>query len=123
IDGKLYGRGVSDMKGGLACAIYAMKVLSQHRDSWSGELVLTFAGDEEVMGVRGTQYLLDNVPHAAGDAMICGDAGSPRVLRFGEKGLLWLDLEAFGKASHGAHVHLGENAIELLTGAMTQLTE
>ena len=54
--------------------------------------------------------------------MICGDAGSPRVLRFGEKGMVWLTLEAAGRAAHGAHVHLGESAIERLTDAMARLT-
>lgn len=120
-EGKLFGRGTSDMKGGVASAIYAMQVLSSWREHWAGELVLTFAGDEETMGRLGTQYLLDNVPHASGDAMICGDAGSPKVLRFGEKGMIWMDLIAHGRASHGAHVHMGNNAIDLLTNAMGRL--
>jgi len=42
-DGKLYGRGVSDMKGGLACSILAAKLMAQNRDAWSGEIVLTLA--------------------------------------------------------------------------------
>lgn len=120
-DGRLYGRGISDMKGGVAGALYAMKTLSLWRQHWVGELVLTFAGDEETMGLRGTQHLLDHVPYANGDAMICGDAGSPRVLRFGEKGMVWLELTARGRASHGAHVHMGENAIELLMNALQRL--
>jgi acetylornithine deacetylase/succinyl-diaminopimelate desuccinylase-like protein len=53
--------------------------------------------------------------------MICGDAGSPHVLRFGEKGFVWLDLTATGRAAHGAHVHKGDNAIERLVEAMRRL--
>ena len=120
-DGKLYGRGVTDMKGGMACSIRAFELMATCREAWSGELVLTLAGDEEVMGPRGTQFLMESVPHATGDAMICGDAGSPRVLRVGEKGMLWLALEARGRAAHGAHVHLGESAIERLTEALARL--
>src|SRR5262249_9997740 len=56
-----------------------------------------------------------------GDAMINGDAGSPDVLRFGEKGQLWISVEARGRSHHGAHVHLGENAIEALLAGLTEL--
>jgi acetylornithine deacetylase/succinyl-diaminopimelate desuccinylase-like protein len=122
-NGRLYGRGVSDMKGGMAASILAFELLRARRDEWDGELVLTLASDEETMGRWGTAYLLETVPEARGDAMICGDCGSPRVIRFGEKGLLWLRLIARGRAAHGAHVHLGDNAIERLTAALGRLAE
>lgn len=121
IGGRLYGRGVSDMKGGVACSLLAFHLLAECRDHWSGEVVVTLAGDEETMGRRGTQHLLETVPHASGDAMICGDAGSPRVLRFGEKGMIWLEVVSSGRAAHGAHVHLGESAIEGLMEALSRL--
>jgi acetylornithine deacetylase/succinyl-diaminopimelate desuccinylase-like protein len=70
------------------------------------------------MGLLGTQWLMQNVPHAVGDAVIIGDAGSPRVLRFGEKGFLWVEVEATGRAAHGAHVHLGDNALDRLCAAL-----
>ena len=35
-DGKLYGRGVCDMKGGMACSLLAAQLLADHRDAWSG---------------------------------------------------------------------------------------
>jgi succinyl-diaminopimelate desuccinylase len=120
-DGRIYGRGVSDMKGGLAAAVFAFELLHRHRDAWAGELVLTFAADEETMGRWGTAYLLEHVPEARGDAMVCGDAGSPSVIRLGEKGLLWLRLPAHGRVAHGAHVHLGDNAVERLLEALGRL--
>jgi succinyl-diaminopimelate desuccinylase len=120
-DGRLYGRGAADMKGGIACSILAMLLLAEVRDGWAGEAVLTLAGDEETMGTQGTQFLLERFPHASGDAMITGDAGSPDVLRFGEKGMIWLEIEAEGKAAHGAHVHLGINAIERLMDALGEV--
>ena len=122
-DGRLYGRGAADMKGGIACSILAMLLLAEMRDAWAGEAVITLAGDEETMGTQGTQFLLERYPHASGDAMITGDAGSPDVLRFGEKGMVWLTVEAEGKAAHGAHVHLGINAIERLIDALAALFE
>ena len=87
-DGRLYGRGTADMKGGIAASILALALLAEHPGLWRGEAVLTLAGDEESMGPLGTKWLMDHIPHAVGDADIIGDAGSPRVLRFGEKGLL-----------------------------------
>ena len=122
-DGRIYGRGSADMKGGIAASISALAALAAHRDAWSGELVLTLAGDEESMGPLGTRWLLDNVPHATGDAVIIGDAGSPSVLRFGEKGFLWLEIDAAGRAAHGAHVHLGDNAVERLLDALARLRQ
>ena len=122
-DGKLYGRGVCDMKGGIACSLLAATLLSQHRDSWNGEIVLTLAGDEENMGSLGTGYMMEHVPHARGDANICGDVGSPRVVRFGEKGLMWVEVEATGSPAHGAHVHRGTNAIDRLRVALDRLKD
>jgi acetylornithine deacetylase/succinyl-diaminopimelate desuccinylase-like protein len=122
-DGKLYGRGVCDMKGGIACSLLAAALLAEQRDAWAGEIVLTLAGDEENMGSLGTGYLLEHVPHARGDANICGDVGSPRVVRFGEKGLMWIEVEATGKPAHGAHVHRGTNAIDRLRLALDRLKD
>jgi len=120
-DGRLYGRGVSDMKGGIAASMIAARALAEQRANWPGEIVITLAGDEENMGSLGTRWLLDNVPHARGDAMICGDVGSPQIVRFGEKGLLWVEVEAAGSPAHGAHVHKGINAIDRLRGALDAL--
>ncbi len=120
-DGRLYGRGVADMKGGLACSMLAVAVLAERRDAWAGEVVLTLAGDEENMGSLGTGYLLEKIAHAKGDANICGDAGSPMVVHFGEKGLYWVEVEASGSPAHGAHVHKGVNAIDRLRLVLDRL--
>ncbi len=117
-DGCLYGRGAADMKGGIAASMVALGLLAEHRDAWAGEAVLTLGGDEESMGRLGTQWLIDHVPHATGDAVLIGDAGSPSVLRFGEKGFLWVEIAATGHPAHGAHVHLGRNAIDRLRAAL-----
>ncbi|CAG2145995.1 M20/M25/M40 family metallo-hydrolase [Cupriavidus plantarum] len=119
--GDLYGLGVSDMKGGIAAILVAMRQLADCRHAWRGAVVATFVGDEETMGVEGTQYLLEHVPHARGDAMISADTGSMRVLRFGEKGMVWLTLRARGASAHAAHVHKGDSAIEKLMRALDAL--
>ncbi|KAJ6788584.1 hypothetical protein PWT90_05343 [Aphanocladium album] len=122
-DGKfMYGRGVSDMKGGIAASVIAVQALSRCKDQWSGDVVIALAGDEETMGTLGTAHLLKHVADVgSADAMICGDAGSPLIVRAGEKGLLWLDIEASGKSAHGAHVHRGTNAIDRLMAALADI--
>ena len=120
-DGRLYGRGAADMKGGIAASIVAIAVLAVHRLAWNGEIVLALSGDEESMGSLGAEWLLGNVPDLHCDAVIIGDAGSPAVVRFGEKGFLWIELDAVGKPAHGAHVHLGINAIDRLRAALDAL--
>lgn len=120
-DGRIYGRGACDMKAGVAASVLACMTLAEFRDTWNGEVVLALVGDEETGGTWGTQYLLANVDEAVGDAMINGDAGSPRVARIGEKGNVWLEVEARGVANHGAHVHLGVNAIDVLSRAVDRV--
>ncbi|WP_186062211.1 M20/M25/M40 family metallo-hydrolase [Burkholderia gladioli] len=120
-EGKLYGLGVSDMKGGIAAIVFALRHLALLRDTLPGEVVATFVGDEESMGTEGAGYLLKHVPEASGDAMISADTGSPAVLRFGEKGMIWLRLDASGKSAHAAHVHRGISAIERLLDAIQDL--
>ena len=120
-NGRLYGLGVSDMKAGLSAILFALRHLAAHRQTLPGEVVATFVGDEETMGELGSQFLLDTVPHARGDAMISADAGSPRVLRFGEKGMIWLTLRARGRSAHAAHVHRGDSAIEKLLPVLAGL--
>src|SRR5260221_12844086 len=110
------------MKAGLAAAILTAGLLARHRADWSGELVLTRVGDEETGGLGGTKHVLKTVAEGAGDAMLSADAGSPQVVRIGEKGQIWLEIAAEGKANHGAHVHLGVNAIARLLAALAALT-
>lgn len=122
-DNHIYGRGSSDMKGGIACFLAVLKVLANNKDLWSGEVVITLASEEEAMGAAGTQFLLETVEAASGDAMICADVGAPSSLRFGQKGLMWITLEATGFPAHGAHLHKGKNAITKMAKIMPELIE
>ena len=117
-DGRLYGRGSADMKGGVAALIAVMAAFAESLPEFPGELVLALAGDEESMGELGTQWLIDNVPVVRGDAVIVADVGSPSIVRIGEKGMVWADVEAEGASAHGAHLHRGVNAIDRLMAAL-----
>ncbi|KHJ54135.1 hypothetical protein LA66_11710 [Aureimonas altamirensis] len=120
-DGRLYGRGSCDMKGGVAASLRVLEVMAAHRNEWSGELVVALAGDEESMGEQGTQVLIDSSPACSDALVIVPDVGSPGIVRCGEKGMVWLRLTAQGSAAHGAHVHRGVNAIDRLIDALAAL--
>jgi acetylornithine deacetylase/succinyl-diaminopimelate desuccinylase-like protein len=109
------------MKAGVAADLMTLAVLAEWRRDWAGEAVLTLVGDEGSGAVWGTRYLLEHVPEAIGDAMLSGDVGSPCLARCGEKGYLWLEIEAVGKSAGGAHGHLGLNAIDRLVEALARL--
>jgi succinyl-diaminopimelate desuccinylase len=117
-DGRIWGRGAGDMKAGVAILTHVLLALAERRADLHGELVLTLVADEETGGRWGTSWLLANVPEARGDFLLNADAGHPRVVRYGEKGLVWLRLTSSGKACHGAHTHLGDNALESLMAAV-----
>lgn len=118
-DGMLYGRGSADMKGGLVALIEAARAVAA--TAFAGEIALVFGGDEERMGELGTQAMIDDLPRARGDGVIVADVGGASAVRIGEKGMLWLELSAEGRAAHGAHVHAGDNAADRLLDGLRAL--
>ena len=112
VDGKIYGRGASDMKGGCTASVMAFTLLSKLTHLFKGEVVLTLVSDEETGGRWGALWLLDNVPIVTGDAMINGEPTSTAQISFAEKGRIFLEVNAKGIGAHGAYVHIGDNAIK-----------
>jgi succinyl-diaminopimelate desuccinylase len=122
-DGKIYGRGVSDMKAGVTASIAAFCLLAERRPAWSGRLTLAAVPDEETMGPWGAVYLVDHDPKLRGDAALIGEPSTPRTVRFGERGMVWVRLVARGQSAHGAYPHLGWNAIFAVAAALQELRE
>jgi succinyl-diaminopimelate desuccinylase len=120
-DGKIHGRGVSDMKGGLAASVAAFAVLAGLREAWRGRLTLAAVSDEETFGPWGANYLVDHHPKLRGDAVIIGEPTSPMTIRFGERGVLWVRLAVRGHGSHAAYPHHGWNAIAAMVTLLAQL--
>jgi succinyl-diaminopimelate desuccinylase len=115
-DGRLYGRGVIDMKVGTAASLLTYLYLSEIRQHLSGKLSLTAVSDEETFGRWGTQYLLDQFPELLGDCVLNGEPSTPNVVRFGEKGLLWLELRVNTTGGYGGHTQSSRNAIKETAG-------
>jgi succinyl-diaminopimelate desuccinylase len=117
-DGRVYGRGTSDMKGGLAALVTAAeRVAALGRGEAGLELVLC-AGEET--GCEGARKL------AAGGGL--GEVGAVLVAEptsnypcLAHKGVVWIDAATRGRSAHGSMPHLGDNAVYKLARAIGRL--
>jgi len=123
VDGKIYGRGVSDMKAGTTASLIAFCLLSELRQAWRGRLTFAAVADEETMGPWGANYLVDHGPRLSADAVLIGEPSTPSTVRFGEKGMVWFALTARGQMGHSAYPHHGWNAIFEIAEALAELRE
>ncbi len=106
-EGKVYGRGSADMKGGLASMILAAKALKELDIPLAGNLILAMVVDEEITGM-GTRDLL-NKGIRADAAIVC--EGSNLKVHNSHKGILTLEVMVLGKSAHASIPHQGVNAI------------
>jgi succinyl-diaminopimelate desuccinylase len=109
-DGKIWGRGVVDMKAGTAASVFTYRYLHRMRDRLAGKLTLTCVSDEETFGPYGARWLVANEPEVLGDCLLNGEPSSPHSIRFGEKAPLWLRFTVRTPGAHGAYTHLSESA-------------
>ena len=120
-DGKILGRGTSDMKVGLAGLMFAMAVLADEKVELDGELVLTVVPDEEVSGSWGTKWLVESGA-VTGDACLIAEPTGYFNCEIGQKGCCWLKLCATGEPAHGSLApFVGDNAIVKLLKVLAQI--
>ncbi len=122
VDGdKLYGRGSSDMKSGVAAMIVASLRLAKMSKGKAPMTLVITAGEET--GSQGAAYLsnLGNVLGKSG-AIVVGEPTSNYPL-VGHKGSLWLEIQTTGVTAHGSMPEKGVNAIYKAVEAVTKLQE
>jgi succinyl-diaminopimelate desuccinylase len=105
---RLYGRGSTDMKSGIAAFVVAAIKLAPFLKNSPG-IVLVLTASEEV-GCEGAKYLADQKLLDRAGAIVVAEptANYPYI---GHKGLMWVEIETRGKTAHGSMPEQGENAI------------
>lgn len=122
-DGRILGRGTSDMKCGLAGLIFAMCLLAENRVELDGEIILTVVPDEETFGDWGTKWLMESGT-VTGDACLIGEPTGHDNCEIGQKGNASFRLTAEGTPAHGSLApFVGENAIVKLLKVLTRVDE
>ncbi|MFH1228985.1 MAG: M20 family metallopeptidase [Candidatus Aenigmatarchaeota archaeon] len=109
VNGKLYGRGASDMKGGIASILAAVQNLS--KEKFKGKLLLTFVADEEA-NQKGSEYLIKNrrdIFKGIGYGVMA-DSNDMQITT-AQKGIVQIVVGFRGKAAHASTPELGDNAI------------
>lgn len=108
-NGRMYGRGTSDMKSGIAAMVVTALHLARESRLQRGVIFVFTAGEET--GCEGAVQMKESgfLPREAGAMVVAEPSGNVPFL--GHKGTLWLECTATGKSAHGSMPHLGENAI------------
>ncbi len=114
-DGRLYGRGAQDMKGGVAAMIDAVRVLIE-RGLSRGRIIVAAVIDEEYASI-GADAL---VTEWTADAAVVTEPTGLNV-GIGHKGFAWFDIETRGRAAHGSRPKEGIDAIVHMGRVLTRL--
>lgn len=113
-EGKLYGRGSSDMKAGIAAAVYAAEAIRRAGVIPSGTIEISGTVDEESGGFAGMAWLAERglLSAANTDYVIIPEPLNVDRVCVGHRGVYWFKVKAHGKEAHGSMPFLGVNAIE-----------
>lgn len=119
VEGKLWGRGSSDMKGGDAAMIAAAKALTAANLALKGDLILAFTAGEEGEQL-GAAEIVARSDLALVQAVVVAEP-SHNDAYVAEKGALWLKVTTHGKTAHGSMPHLGQNAVMMMVALLSEL--
>ena len=123
-DGKVYGRGACDMKGGLAASIIAAEAFLEVYPDFSGAIEISGTVDEESGGFGGVAYLASkgffSKPRV--DHVIIPEPLNKDRICLGHRGVWWAEIETKGEIAHGSMPFLGDCAVRHM-GAVLEAFE
>ena len=112
-DGKIFGRGTCDMKGGLATSIIAVEAYIRANPDFCGAIEISGTVDEESGGFGGVAYLaskgLFSKPRV--DHVIIPEPLNKDRICLGHRGVWWAEIETKGQIAHGSMPFLGDCAV------------
>ena len=121
VDGKIYGRGACDMKGGLATSIIAAEAFLEVCPDFAGAIEISGTADEESGGFGGVAYLAEQghfkrvqhviIPEPLGKDSIC----------LGHRGVWWAEIETKGEIAHGSMPFLGDCAVRHMGAVVEEM--
>jgi succinyl-diaminopimelate desuccinylase len=112
-DGRVYGRGACDMKGGLAASLIAVEALIDSGAKLPGVLEISGTVDEESGGYGGVHYLAERgwFSQPRVDHVIIPEPLNVDRVCIGHRGVWWAEIETHGRMAHGSMPFLGDCAV------------
>ena len=123
-DGRLFGRGACDMKGGIAAAVIAIESILEAGIRFPGALEVSATADEETGGFAGVAWLAERgyfSPPRVDHVIIPEPLDVDRIC-LGHRGVWWAEIETKGRIAHGSMPFLGDSAIRHM-GAVLEAFE
>ncbi|MHC4172106.1 MAG: M20 family metallopeptidase [Planctomycetota bacterium] len=119
-DGKIYGRGSADMKGGIAAIVTAISRIVDSNTKLQGDIIFFAAAGEETDSCGAKRFISDSgrLPEFIG--VVIPEPTDFEIVT-AHRGMLWLEVTTKGKAAHGSTPHLGVNAITSMRSVLDEL--
>jgi len=108
-NGKMFGRGTYDMKGGIAGFLHAFETLKELDVEIEGDLILQTTIEEEAGGIGGVLSALERGYQP--DAAIVGEPAGPPIIGIASAGVMYFRITVPGKSAHTARKFLGVDAV------------
>jgi succinyl-diaminopimelate desuccinylase len=121
IDGRIYGRGTCDMKGGIAAAVVAVEAFLAVCPDFPGAIEISATADEETGGYGGVAHLARLGRFAAVDHVIIPEPLNKDRVCLGHRGVWWAELETYGRIAHGSMPFLGDCAIRHMGAVLAEM--
>ena len=124
-DGRIYGRGSCDMKGGLATSIIAAEAFIATHPDYAGAIEISATADEESGGYGGVAYLAERgwfSPERVQHVIIPEPLNKDRVC-LGHRGVWWAEIETKGRIAHGSMPFLGDCAVRHMGAVIDEMEQ